>query len=1031
MSIAVSHIGEGLSSCLEVPELQNLTSLRSLCLHGNNIGKIEGMQHLQGLQDLNLSSNCISSIESLHYITTLTSINLASNKLRELSGLDGLLNLTSLNVSYNAITSLSGLSVLQGPQNKLKSLDVRHNQISNMQSMAVLVGCMNLRELGLMGNPVTAIPGYQQLLLNVVPQITHLDGSTASHIMSQPVDLVAAQQAAVMQLASYQWPPSQNRVHAQHQGRHASDTQGASSSTPSIDAAMSAYHQWQGALSPPGATSRGNVQQSHSTRLPANSGQHSMRSTVTAGHRSLRGGDKHINSHDGGWQDPAVTGVTRIYIVDAAVQTEEGGPGLVKQLQRESALLKDQLTKLTDELERRNVVENQTHHEMQAAIQAVEEEAHARIEAGFKDAAQAVARALQELEASRVQGQQAQEQVAVHIQREQEAVSRCLQLEKDLARLQSEIDEVHRQAQNSVSDATRVREAERQAVERAERKMLDQIQALQEKTHEQDLTLSSLRTTLAAAEQRASSAEAAQQHNSSSAMSLTSKLSLELAEAQAQMEKLKSQLVSTQQQLTDQQQMNTESRAEINMLTMSLTHQQQHHQQALEKLSLSLRDELQLAVERERSAAEERGRSSVLLQAEREKGAVQEQLTVLKVQLQYALKESEREVTQLQHQLQHSQEEVQELRSALQAAGSRTKELDALLADLTNVLQQQKSHIQVLQRDKEALTQQLRAHAPERFQRLVSENQSLRTGNAELGVLKEQIQHHKAAWQESERKLNEMQVSFKGQLEESQARAASLEASLTQTREEARAAVQRSEGLLERLHDAEDAVKVKMAMLDSANDTVEQLKAEVSELQGEIEDSRRMAEDMESQLRTVHEQDGTEKSNLRAEIEASEVALDKLSKSLAEAQMKARDAEARLKSTQDALTEKEAMINYVNEEVDRVKGLFEKREGRLRDERDAARQQLDVSIMERDAAESRAGDLNKQLQSLRSEIEEYKGQLHGSEAAKKAAEEEASKSAIKLRELEEEMRQLLDVVEQQKKQSATKLKQLAHFLQEL
>ncbi len=52
-------------------------------------------------------------------------------------------------------------------------------------------------------------------------------------------------------------------------------------------------------------------------------------------------------------------------------------------------------------------------------------------------------------------------------------------------------------------------------------------------------------------------------------------------------------------------------------------------------------------------------------------------------------------------------------------------------------------------------------------------------------------------------------------------------------------------------------------MLDSANDTIEQLKAEVADMQGEVEDARRMAEDMEAQLRVVHEQDGTEKSNLR------------------------------------------------------------------------------------------------------------------------------------------------------------------------
>jgi FtsZ-binding cell division protein ZapB len=68
------------------------------------------------------------------------------------------------------------------------------------------------------------------------------------------------------------------------------------------------------------------------------------------------------------------------------------------------------------------------------------------------------------------------------------------------------------------------------------------------------------------------------------------------------------------------------------------------------------------------------------------------------------------------------------------------------------------SWFQVLQRDKEALTQQLRALAPERFQRLLAENQNLRTASTELDILKEQVQHHKTAWQEVETKLTEMQV---------------------------------------------------------------------------------------------------------------------------------------------------------------------------------------------------------------------------------------------------------------------------------
>ena len=60
---------------------------------------------------------------------------------------------------------------------------------------------------------------------------------------------------------------------------------------------------------------------------------------------------------------------------------------------------------------------------------------------------------------------------------------------------------------------------------------------------------------------------------------------------------------------------------------------------------------------------------------------------------------------------------------------------------------------------------------------------------------------------------------------------------------------------------------------------------------------------------------------LRAEIEAGEVALEKVSGALGEARAKLQDAELKLKTSQDALVEKEAMINYVQEEVDRVKGV--------------------------------------------------------------------------------------------------------------
>lgn len=59
--------------------------------------------------------------------------------------------------------------------------------------------------------------------------------------------------------------------------------------------------------------------------------------------------------------------------------------------------------------------------------------------------------------------------------------------------------------------------------------------------------------------------------------------------------------------------------------------------QELEARDKAAAEQLAAAVGRERGAAEERGKASVLMQAEKEKGALQEQLTFLKMQLQYAL----------------------------------------------------------------------------------------------------------------------------------------------------------------------------------------------------------------------------------------------------------------------------------------------------------------------------------------------------------------------------------------------------------
>lgn len=60
--------------------------------------------------------------------------------------------------------------------------------------------------------------------------------------------------------------------------------------------------------------------------------------------------------------------------------------------------------------------------------------------------------------------------------------------------------------------------------------------------------------------------------------------------------------------------------------------------QELEQLQAKLSEDAQAVLSREVAAAQERGRGSAQVAAQQEKAVLQEQITFLKIQLQYALK---------------------------------------------------------------------------------------------------------------------------------------------------------------------------------------------------------------------------------------------------------------------------------------------------------------------------------------------------------------------------------------------------------
>uniref|UniRef100_A0A8C9WUG5 Leucine rich repeat and coiled-coil centrosomal protein 1 n=1 Tax=Sander lucioperca TaxID=283035 RepID=A0A8C9WUG5_SANLU len=150
-------------------------------MHCNHIPGIEGLTSAWHLRHLDLSSNCISKIEGLSSLTSLRTLNLSCNLITKVEGLNGLVNLTRLNLSYNQINNLTGLLYLHGAGYKLKHLSLHSNHLDNIDHLLqCLLGLQSLREVTLSqygrDNPVCRSPGYREIVIQSLPQISALDG---------------------------------------------------------------------------------------------------------------------------------------------------------------------------------------------------------------------------------------------------------------------------------------------------------------------------------------------------------------------------------------------------------------------------------------------------------------------------------------------------------------------------------------------------------------------------------------------------------------------------------------------------------------------------------------------------------------------------------------------------------------------------------------------------------------------------------------------------------------------------------------
>ncbi|NXB55873.1 LRCC1 protein, partial [Struthidea cinerea] len=167
------------------------SDLHTLNAHCNLIARIQGLDHLRNLQHLDLSSNQIRRIEGLSSLANLRTLSLSCNLLTKVEGLEKLFNLTLLNLSYNHIHDLSGFRSLHGTRHKISHIDLHSNCVSNINHLLQCTkGLRCLTNLTLQkngkANPVCHTAGYRETVLQSLPQLTALDGR---NISGESVDL--------------------------------------------------------------------------------------------------------------------------------------------------------------------------------------------------------------------------------------------------------------------------------------------------------------------------------------------------------------------------------------------------------------------------------------------------------------------------------------------------------------------------------------------------------------------------------------------------------------------------------------------------------------------------------------------------------------------------------------------------------------------------------------------------------------------------------------------------------------------------
>ncbi|HPQ48199.1 MAG TPA: PASTA domain-containing protein [Clostridia bacterium] len=127
--------------------IENLTSLKSLYLFGENIVDVSPLAGLTELNSLNLECNNIDDVSSLSNLVKLENFALSSNQITDISLLSNMPNLKDVSVSGCPINSISVLS----SYTNMSFLNISHTYVPAQEVREIVSGFTKLRALHMTG----------------------------------------------------------------------------------------------------------------------------------------------------------------------------------------------------------------------------------------------------------------------------------------------------------------------------------------------------------------------------------------------------------------------------------------------------------------------------------------------------------------------------------------------------------------------------------------------------------------------------------------------------------------------------------------------------------------------------------------------------------------------------------------------------------------------------------------------------------------------------------------------------------------